>query len=187
MFFCCCCCCCSVAQSCLTLCDPMDCSMPGFPILHHLPELAQTHVHWVGDVTQPSHPLSPPSPPALNLSQHQSLFQSVSSSHQVARVLELHRVSLIFFSKSFIILALHLKIPSLNYFFGMWCEVLNSSLHIYIDCCHSTICWKDYPFPWNHLAPLSKMYWPCMAESSHCSPETITLLIDYIPIQNKKF
>ena len=80
-------CCCSVAQSCLTLCDPMDCSMPGFPILHHLPELAQTHVHWVGDVTQPSHPLSSPSP-AFNLSQHQDLFRWVSSSHQVAQVLE---------------------------------------------------------------------------------------------------
>ena len=66
----------------LTLCDPLDCSLPGFPVLHHLPEFAQTHVHWVGDVIQPSHPLSSPSPPALNLSQHQGLFQWVSSSHQ---------------------------------------------------------------------------------------------------------
>ena len=56
-------CCCSVAQSCPTLCDPVDCSMPGFPALHHLLELAQTHVHWVGDAIQPSHPLSSPSPP----------------------------------------------------------------------------------------------------------------------------
>ena len=54
--------CCSVAQSCSTLCDPVDCSMPGFPVLHHLPELGQTHVHWVGDAIQPSHPLSSPSP-----------------------------------------------------------------------------------------------------------------------------
>ena len=60
----------SVAQSCQTLCDPMDCSMPGFPIHHQLPELAQTHVHQVGDAIQPSHPLSSPSPPAFNLSQH---------------------------------------------------------------------------------------------------------------------
>ena len=60
-----------VAQSCPTLCDPMDCSMSGFPILHHLPELAQTHVHWVGDAIQPSHSLSSPSP-AFSLSQHQS-------------------------------------------------------------------------------------------------------------------
>ena len=65
----------SVAQSCLTLCDPMDCSMPGLPVHHQFPELAQTHVHHVGDAIQPSHPLLSPSPPALNLSQHQSLFQ----------------------------------------------------------------------------------------------------------------
>ena len=78
------CCCCWVAKSCPTLCNPMDCSMPGFPVLHRLPEFAQTHVHWVGDATQPSHPLSSPSPPAFNLSQHQSLFKCVSCLHQVA-------------------------------------------------------------------------------------------------------
>ena len=61
----------------------MDCTMPGFPILHYLQEFARTHVHWVGDAIQPSHPLSSPSPPALNLSQHQGLFQWVSSSHQI--------------------------------------------------------------------------------------------------------
>ena len=82
-------CCCSVAQSCLTLHDPLDHSTPGFPMLHHLSEFAQTHVHWVTDVIQPSHPLSCPSPPAFNLSQHQDLFQWVSSSHQVAKILEL--------------------------------------------------------------------------------------------------
>ena len=70
------------------LCDPMDCSTPGFPILHQLPELAQTHVHQVGDAIEPFHPLSSPSPPAFNLSQHQGLFQWVSSLHQVAEVLE---------------------------------------------------------------------------------------------------
>ena len=64
-----------VAQSCPTLCDPMDCSTPGFPVLLYLPEFAQTHVHWVGDAIQPSHSLLPPSPPALNLSQYQGLFQ----------------------------------------------------------------------------------------------------------------
>ena len=79
----------SVAQSCLTLCDPMDCSTPGFPVHHQLPEFTQTHVHWVGDATQPSHPQSYPSP-ALNLSQHQGLCKWVSSSHQVAKVLEFH-------------------------------------------------------------------------------------------------
>ena len=82
-------CCCSVAQLCPTLCNPMDCSTPGFPVLHCLPELAQTHVHWVGDAIQPSCPLSSLSPPAFNISQHQGLFQWVSSLHQVAKVLEL--------------------------------------------------------------------------------------------------
>ena len=73
----------------LTLCDPMDYSMPGFPVHHQLLELAQTHVHRVGDIIQPSHPLSFPSPPDFNLSQHEGLFQWVDSSHQVAKVLEL--------------------------------------------------------------------------------------------------
>ena len=78
----------SVAQSCLTLCDPMDCSKPGFPVHYQLLEFTQTHVHWVSDAIQPSHPLSSPSPPAFNFSQHQGLFRWVSSSHQVAKVLE---------------------------------------------------------------------------------------------------
>ena len=65
----------SVTQSCLTLCDPMDCSTPGLPVHHQLPELAQTHVHQVRDAIQPSHSLSFPSPPAFNPSQHQGLFQ----------------------------------------------------------------------------------------------------------------
>ena len=81
----------SVAQSCPTLCNPMDCSTPGLPVHHQLLELTQTHVHRVSDAIQPSHPLSPPSPPALHLSQHQGLFQRVSSSHQVAKVWELQR------------------------------------------------------------------------------------------------
>ena len=78
----------SVAQSCLTLCYPMDCSTPGLPVHHQLPEFTQTHVRRVGDAIPPSHPPSSPSPTAINLSQHQSLFQWVSSSHQVAKVLE---------------------------------------------------------------------------------------------------
>ena len=78
----------SVAQSCPTLCDPTNHSTPGLPVHHQLPESTQTHVHWVGDTIQPSHPLPSPSPLALNLSQHQGLFQWVSSSHQVAKVLE---------------------------------------------------------------------------------------------------
>ena len=78
----------SFTQSHLTLCDPMDCSVPGFPVHHQLQELAQTHVHRVSDAIQLSHPLLSPSPPAFNLSQHQSLFQWANSSHQVAKVLE---------------------------------------------------------------------------------------------------
>ena len=73
----------SVPQSCPTLCDPMDYSIPGFPVHHQLPELTQTQIHWVGDAIQPSQPLSSPSP-AFNLSQHQGLFKWVSYSHQVA-------------------------------------------------------------------------------------------------------
>ena len=79
--------CCSVTQSCSTLWDPMDCSTSGFPVLYYLLEFA--HIHWVNNAILPSHPLLPPSPPALNLSQHRSLFWWVSSLHQVARLLEL--------------------------------------------------------------------------------------------------
>ena len=81
----------SVAQSCLTLCDPMNRSTPGLPVHHQLPEFTQTHVHRVGDAIQSSHPLSSPFPPAPNPSQHQSLFQWVNSSHEVAKVLEFQR------------------------------------------------------------------------------------------------
>ena len=77
----------SVTQLCPTLCNILDCSMPGFPVHHQLPELAQTHVHWVSDAIQQFQSLSSPSPSALNLSQHQGLFQWVSSSHQVAKYL----------------------------------------------------------------------------------------------------
>ena len=78
----------SVAQSCPTLCDPMNHSTPNLPVHHQLPEFTQTHVHQVGDAIQPSHPLSSPSPPDPNPSQHQSLFQWVNFSHEVANVLE---------------------------------------------------------------------------------------------------
>ena len=75
----------SVTQLCPTLCNPMDCSTPGFPVHHQFPKLAQTHVHQVSDAIQPSHSLLSPSPPAFNLSQHQGLFQGVSSSYHVAK------------------------------------------------------------------------------------------------------
>ena len=78
-----------IAQSCLTLCEPMDGITPVFPVLHHLPELAEPHAHCVSDATQPYHTLLSPSPPAFYLSEHHSLFQWVSSLHQVAKILEL--------------------------------------------------------------------------------------------------
>ena len=81
----------SITQSCPTLCDPMYCSTPGFPVHHQLPELAQTPVHWVSDAIQPSHALLSPSPPTFIFAQHQGLFQWISSSNQVAKVLEFQR------------------------------------------------------------------------------------------------
>ena len=81
--------CCSVAKSCPTLCNPVACSIPGFPFVHYLLDLAKSHVHWVNNAIRPSYPLLPPSPPAFNLSQHQGLFQWVGSSYQVANVLAL--------------------------------------------------------------------------------------------------
>ena len=83
------CCCCSAPKWCPTLCHPMDCSGPGFPVFLHLLEFAQTYIHWVSDAIQPPHPLSPPSLSAFNLSQHRGLFQWISYSPQVTRVLEL--------------------------------------------------------------------------------------------------
>ena len=81
--------CCLVAKLCLTRCNLRDCSIPGPPVLHYLPEFAQTHVHWDNDAIQPSHPLLSPSPPALNLSQHLGLFQWIGFLHQVPKVLKL--------------------------------------------------------------------------------------------------
>ena len=79
--------CCSVAKLCPTLCKPMDCSTPGFPVPHDILEFAQVQVHWIGDTIQPSHSLLPSSPSAFNLTQHQGLFQWVCCLHQLAKVL----------------------------------------------------------------------------------------------------
>ena len=112
------------------LCDPTDCSTPGLPVRHHLPELAQTHVHRVSDAIQPSHPLLSPSPPAFNLSQHQGFsFQRVGSSHQVAKVLELqHQSFQLIFRVDFLIsisTIIYITLSLDNFFFpaaarGMW-------------------------------------------------------------------
>ena len=79
----------SVTQSCLTLCDPMDCRTPGYPVQYQCLQLAHTHVHQIGDAIQPFHPLSSPYPPSFNLSQHQGLFECVSSLHPVVKILEI--------------------------------------------------------------------------------------------------
>ena len=84
----------SVSHLCPTVCNPMDWSTPRLPVHHQLPEFTEIHVHWVSDAIQPSHPLSSPSPPALNLSHHQGLFKWVNSSHQAAKVLEFHMQSI---------------------------------------------------------------------------------------------
>ena len=91
----------SVAQSCPILCHPMDCSTPGFPVHHQILEVAQTDVHQVSDAIRPSHPLSSPSP-ALNLSQHQGVFQRVSSPHQVAKIYTYIRISFFLFISAII-------------------------------------------------------------------------------------
>ena len=103
----------SVAQSCPTLCNPMNRSMLGLPVHHHLPEFTQTHIHWVHDAIQPSHPLSSPSPPASNPSQHQSLFQLVNSLHGWPK----------YWSFSFSIIPSK-EIPGLNSFRMDWLNLL---------------------------------------------------------------
>ena len=112
----------SVAQSCPTLCDPMDCSTLGLLVHHQLPEFTQTHVHWVSDAIQPSYPLSSPFPPTFNLSQHQCLSKWVSSSHQEAKVLEL---CLSFLHISF----LFLVIPTFWLWFALWIKLCSRALN----------------------------------------------------------
>ena len=111
-------CCCWVTQSCPTLCDPMDWSTPGFPSLHHLLEFSQTHVHWIRDAIQPSHPLSSPSHTSFSLSLHQGLFQWVGSPHKVAKVLELQHQS--FQGSSQIQLLILTSVPLLMPFLLHW-------------------------------------------------------------------
>ena len=156
----------SVAQLCLTLCETMDCSTPGLSVHHQLPELTQTHVHWVGDAIQPSHPLSSPSPPAFNLSQHQGLFKWVSSLHQVAKVLafQLQHQScneysgLISFRMDWLdLLAVQVTLKSLLHHYSskasiLWCSsffiVQLTSIHDY---------WKNHSLDWMDLCRQSNV------------------------------
>ena len=119
----------SVAQSCPTLCDPMNHSMPGLPVHHQLLEFTQTQVHWVGDAIQPFHLLSSPSPPALNHSQHQGLFQWVSYSHQVAKVLELYIFIYIWWSLYYIYLSLYRQIYIYTHIYIFTCVYVWWSCH----------------------------------------------------------
>ena len=119
----------------------MDCSMPGFPVLHYLPDYAQTHVHWVGDTIKLSYPLLSPSPPALNLSQHQGLFQWVGSSYQVAKVLELqlqHQSSseysgLVFFTIYWFDLLVQGTLKSLLQYHSLNVSILQHSVFLIIQ------------------------------------------------------
>ena len=134
----------SVTQSCPTLCDPMNRSTPGLPVHHQLPEFTQMHAHQVGDAIQPSHPLSSPSPPAPNPSQHQGLFQCVNSSHEVGKVLEYYLFSAIYKASS----NNHFEFLHF-FFFGMvlvttFCIMLRTSVH----CSSGTLSTRS-----NHMNP----------------------------------
>ena len=120
----------SLAQSCPTLCDPIDCSTPGLSVHHQLLESTRTPVHWVSDAIQPSHPLSSPSTPVVNPSKHQGLFQWVSSSHQVAKVLELNfsfSISLSFRIESFDLLTVQRTLRSLLQHYSSKASLLQCS------------------------------------------------------------
>ena len=143
----------AVAQSCLTPCDPMNRSTPGLPVHHQLPESTQTHVHWVGDAIQPSHPLLSPSPPALNLSQHQGLFKWVISSHQVAKVLEFQpqHPGLISFRMGWLdLLAVQGTLKSLLQHHSSKASILQCSAFFIVQLSHpymTTVCMNTY-IPW---------------------------------------
>ena len=150
-------CCCSVALPRPTLCNPMDCSTPGFPVLHYLLELAQTNVHWVDDAIQPSRPLLSPSPPALNLSQHQGLFQWVGSLHQVSKLLKYsfsfsispsnEYSGLISFTIDwFELLALQGTLKSLLWRYSSKASVLRCSTFLMIRLSHLHDYWKNHRF-----------------------------------------
>ena len=143
-------------------CDSMDCSTPGLPVHHQLPEPAQTLVHWVGDAIQPSHPLLSPSPPAFNLSQHQGLFQWVSSWHQVAKVLEFQLIltpsneysGLISFQIAwFDLLAVQGTLKSLFQHHSSKASILRCSAFFYSPALTSI---HDY---WKNLTSISKVFY----------------------------
>ena len=153
-----------VAQSCPSLCNPMNCSTPGLPVQNQLPESTQTHVHRVGDAIQPSHSLSSPSPPALNLSQHQGLFQWVSSSHQVAKELEfqLQHQSLQWTPRADLLrmdwldlLAIQGTLKSLLQHHSSKASILRRSAFFIVQLTSIHEYWKNYSFDYTDLCPQS--------------------------------
>ena len=145
---------------CPTLCDPMGCSTPGFPVLHHLPELAQTLVHWVGDSIQPSSPLSSPSSTAFNLAQHQGLFQWIGSSHQVAKVWELQLQQQSFSEYSGLIsfsidwfdfLAVQGTLKSLLQHHSSKASILQCSAFFMVQLLHPSDYWNNHSFEYKEL------------------------------------
>ena len=142
----------------------MDCSTPGFPVHHYLPELAQTHVHWVSDAIQPAHPLSSPSPSVFNLSQHQGLFQWVVSSHQVTKVL----VAIIMtFAEC--LLGIRYYVLSMHYVIYSYSDPMrkhNYNLHFAdeIEACAICVCVLSWSIVfnslWPHVLQPASLLWP---------------------------
>ena len=155
------------------LCDSMDSSTPGFPALHHLPELAQTHVHWVGDAIQPSHPLSSPSAPAFDLSQHQGFFQWVSCLHHVAKVLELqHQPFRVDFFLDWLVLAVQGTLKSLLQHHNSKASILQCSTFFKIQLLYpymttrKTIAFSRQTFVSVVMSPLFNTLSKCFPDSS---------------------
>ena len=134
----------SVTQSCPTLCDPMDYSTPGLPVHRSLLEFTQTHVHWISDAIQPSHPRLSPSSPAFNLFQHQGLFKWVSSSHQVSKVLEFQLKLIHIYTHKNTLTHLHAWNSFLSFFFfGKRCKLplkWISYFHNLLHCVELNVC-----------------------------------------------
>ena len=163
-------CCCSVIKSCPTLCDLMDCSMPAIPGVCFLSELAQIHVHWVSDAIQSSYPLSLPSLHALNISQHQGLFQWVCSSHQVAKVLE-HQLQQQSFQWAFRVDSFRIDWFDLLQSKGLSKEVIRELNHLYIPFSSRE---KSQISRWQHLEATWSLPDSSLASGGWCSMRNIS-------------
>ena len=154
--------CCSVTKSCLTPCDPTDCSTPGFPALYHLPEFAQTLVPWVNDAIQPPYSLSFPSPLAFDLPQHRGIFQWVGSSHQVAKVLEIQHQSFqwvfrVDFLSGWLVWSLCCQRELQEFSLAPQCESINSSA---LSLLYSPTLTSVHDYWKNHSFDYVDLCWP---------------------------